>query len=168
MHALETHNSSTSFHVTLSLLQKQSSSQKGKEQGKKEIIKDNMAGSDLAKEEKLPPGFRFHPSDEELITYYLINKISDANFTGRAIGDVDLNKCEPWELPGSSKAETLLSNVSSTHDDHVVSQFYTCAEKKKLCALYLTRFLTNTSSRPENMRTSHAISGILINIRSSI
>ncbi|PIN09479.1 hypothetical protein CDL12_17940 [Handroanthus impetiginosus] len=51
------------------------------------------------KDEKLPPGFRFHPTDEELITYYLINKISDANFTGRAIGDVDLNKCEPWDLP---------------------------------------------------------------------
>ncbi|XP_028802308.1 protein CUP-SHAPED COTYLEDON 3-like [Neltuma alba] len=55
------------------------------------------------KEEILPPGFRFHPSDEELITHYLINKISDSSFTGRAIGDVDLNKCEPWELPGKAK-----------------------------------------------------------------
>lgn len=53
------------------------------------------------KEETLPPGFRFHPTDEELITYYLVNKISDSvNFTCKAIGDVDLNKCEPWELPG--------------------------------------------------------------------
>ena len=57
-----------------------------------------MAGD--SKDEKLPPGFRFHPTDEELITCYLINKIADATFTGRAIGDVDLNKCEPWELPG--------------------------------------------------------------------
>lgn len=55
----------------------------------------------VAKEETLPPGFRFHPTDEELITYYLESKISDANFTGRAIGDVDLNKCEPWDLPGA-------------------------------------------------------------------
>lgn len=52
------------------------------------------------KEDNLPPGFRFHPTDEELITFYLMNKISDATFTGRAIADVDLNKCEPWELPG--------------------------------------------------------------------
>ncbi|KAK6137161.1 hypothetical protein DH2020_029086 [Rehmannia glutinosa] len=51
-----------------------------------------MEGVEVNKEEKLPPGFRFHPTDEELITCYLINKISDANFTGRAIGDVDLNK----------------------------------------------------------------------------
>ncbi|XP_059664242.1 NAC domain-containing protein 100 [Cornus florida] len=61
-----------------------------------------MEGSEV-KEETLPPGFRFHPTDEELITYYLMNKISDANFTGRAIGDVDLNKCEPWDLPGKAK-----------------------------------------------------------------
>ncbi|KAL7122447.1 hypothetical protein ACP275_01G046800 [Erythranthe tilingii] len=65
-----------------------------------------MEGGDqvvLMKEEKLPPGFRFHPTDEELITYYLINKISDANFTARAVADVDLNKCEPWDLPGKAK-----------------------------------------------------------------
>lgn len=51
--------------------------------------------------ENLPPGFRFHPTDEELIMYYLKNKISDSNFTGRAIADVDLNRCEPWDLPGT-------------------------------------------------------------------
>ncbi|KAF9666741.1 hypothetical protein SADUNF_Sadunf16G0260300 [Salix dunnii] len=49
----------------------------------------------------LPPGFRFHPTDEELITYYLLKKVLDRNFTGRAIAEVDLNKCEPWELPGA-------------------------------------------------------------------
>jgi hypothetical protein len=52
------------------------------------------------KEETLPPGFRFHPTDEELITCYLINKISDSSFTGKAITDINLNKSEPWELPG--------------------------------------------------------------------
>ncbi|XP_047336097.1 protein CUP-SHAPED COTYLEDON 2-like [Impatiens glandulifera] len=51
----------------------------------------------------LPPGFRFHPTDEELITYYLLKKVFDSNFTGRAIAEVDLNKCEPWELPEKSK-----------------------------------------------------------------
>ncbi|KAJ8634499.1 hypothetical protein MRB53_008766 [Persea americana] len=57
----------------------------------------------VAKEETLPPGFRFHPTDEELITYYLTHKIADTSFTGRAITDVDLNKCEPWDLPGKAK-----------------------------------------------------------------
>lgn len=61
---------------------------------------DTHAQDEEDKDQTLPPGFRFHPSDEELITFYLLNKISDANFTGRAITDVDLNKFEPWELPG--------------------------------------------------------------------
>ncbi|KAJ6406049.1 hypothetical protein OIU84_009719 [Salix udensis] len=56
-----------------------------------------------AKDETLPPGFRFHPTDEELITYYLQSKITDADFSCKAIGDVDLNKCEPWDLPGKAK-----------------------------------------------------------------
>ncbi|XP_022885609.1 NAC domain-containing protein 92-like [Olea europaea var. sylvestris] len=53
-------------------------------------------------QENLPPGFRFHPTDEELITYYLYNKVSDFGFTSRAITDVDLNKCEPWDLPAKA------------------------------------------------------------------
>ncbi|KAL4581783.1 hypothetical protein LXL04_006311 [Taraxacum kok-saghyz] len=51
----------------------------------------------------LPPGFRFHPSDEELISHYLYPKVSDCNFVSRAIGEVDLNKVEPWELPWRAK-----------------------------------------------------------------
>lgn len=52
--------------------------------------------------ESLPPGFRFHPTDEELITYYLTRKVSNSNFVSRAITDVDFNKCEPWDLPGKA------------------------------------------------------------------
>ncbi|XP_068657259.1 protein CUP-SHAPED COTYLEDON 2-like [Aristolochia californica] len=54
-------------------------------------------------ETQLPPGFRFHPTDEELITYYLMKKVIDSSFIGRAIAEVDLNKCEPWELPEKAK-----------------------------------------------------------------
>lgn len=53
-----------------------------------------------AKEQALPPGFRFHPTDEELVSYYLSQKIYKANFTAKAIAVVDLNKCEPWDLAG--------------------------------------------------------------------
>ncbi|KAI4320724.1 hypothetical protein MLD38_034173 [Melastoma candidum] len=51
----------------------------------------------------LPPGFRFHPTDEELVTYYLLKKVLDGSFTSRAIAEVDLNKCEPWRLPEKAK-----------------------------------------------------------------
>ncbi|XP_021891877.1 NAC domain-containing protein 100 [Carica papaya] len=51
----------------------------------------------------LPPGFRFHPTDEELISHYLHKKVIGMNFSARAIGEVDLNKSEPWELPWKAK-----------------------------------------------------------------
>ncbi|XAR71257.1 hypothetical protein NMG60_11028438 [Bertholletia excelsa] len=52
---------------------------------------------------ELPPGFRFHPTDEELIIHYLSPKVLDRGFTARAIGEVDLNKVEPWDLPWKAK-----------------------------------------------------------------
>ncbi|GMH21895.1 hypothetical protein Nepgr_023738 [Nepenthes gracilis] len=52
---------------------------------------------------ELPPGFRFYPTDEELITHYLSPKVLDRNFSSRAFGEVDLNKCEPWDLPRRAK-----------------------------------------------------------------
>ncbi|KAM1340390.1 hypothetical protein ACFX2H_038793 [Malus domestica] len=51
----------------------------------------------------LPPGFRFHPTDEELISHYLHKKVIDTSFSCKAIGEVDLNKSEPWELPWKAK-----------------------------------------------------------------
>ncbi|CAA3027348.1 NAC domain-containing 92 [Olea europaea subsp. europaea] len=51
----------------------------------------------------LPPGFRFHPTDEEIIIHYLLKKVMDRRFAARAIGEADLNKCEPWDLPKKAK-----------------------------------------------------------------
>ncbi|ESQ49680.1 hypothetical protein EUTSA_v10021125mg [Eutrema salsugineum] len=51
----------------------------------------------------LPPGFRFHPTDEEIITHYLKEKVFNVRFTAAAIGQADLNKNEPWDLPKIAK-----------------------------------------------------------------
>ncbi|XP_009625360.1 NAC domain-containing protein 86-like [Nicotiana tomentosiformis] len=50
----------------------------------------------------LPPGFRFHPTDEELVAYYLKRKINGKKIELEIIPEVDLYKCEPWDLPGKS------------------------------------------------------------------
>ncbi|XP_027337522.1 NAC domain-containing protein 86-like [Abrus precatorius] len=50
----------------------------------------------------LPPGFRFHPTDEELVSYYLKRKINGRKIELEIIPEVDLYKCEPWDLPGKS------------------------------------------------------------------
>ncbi|CAI0432694.1 unnamed protein product [Linum tenue] len=51
----------------------------------------------------LPPGFRFHPTDEEIITHYLTEKVKDDAFAAVAVGEADLNKSEPWDLPSKAK-----------------------------------------------------------------
>ncbi|CAN6210689.1 unnamed protein product [Urochloa humidicola] len=47
----------------------------------------------------LPPGFRFRPTDEELLTHYLAPKAAgDAGFLAAIIREVDLYGAEPWDL----------------------------------------------------------------------
>ncbi|CAN1145532.1 NAC domain-containing protein 2 [Linum perenne] len=52
---------------------------------------------------QFPPGFRFHPSDEELIVFYLQNKVTSRPLPAAIIAEVDLYKYNPWELPGISE-----------------------------------------------------------------
>ncbi|CAL4922451.1 unnamed protein product [Urochloa decumbens] len=47
----------------------------------------------------LPPGFRFHPTDEELILCYLRNRAANAGCPVDIIADVDIYKFDPWDLP---------------------------------------------------------------------
>lgn len=53
-------------------------------------------------ESTLPPGFRFHPTDEELILHYLRKKMTSPLFTVSIIADVDIYKFDPWELPAKA------------------------------------------------------------------
>ncbi|KAI4302311.1 hypothetical protein MLD38_038072 [Melastoma candidum] len=53
----------------------------------------------------LSPGFRFHPSDEELILYYLKRKALEKRVPADVIVDIDIYKFEPWELAGQSKMD---------------------------------------------------------------
>ncbi|KAK4285597.1 hypothetical protein QN277_002275 [Acacia crassicarpa] len=46
----------------------------------------------------VPPGFRFHPTEEELLYYYLRKKVSFEAIDLDVIREVDLNKLEPWDL----------------------------------------------------------------------
>ncbi|VVA97735.1 unnamed protein product [Arabis nemorensis] len=50
----------------------------------------------------LPPGFRFHPTDEELVVHYLKRKAASAPLPVAIIADVDLYKFDPWELPAKA------------------------------------------------------------------
>ncbi|EFJ20531.1 hypothetical protein SELMODRAFT_108667, partial [Selaginella moellendorffii] len=47
----------------------------------------------------LPAGFRFHPTDEELVVSYLAIKAESRPFAIPIIAEIDLYKFDPWELP---------------------------------------------------------------------
>lgn len=55
---------------------------------------------------KVPPGFRFHPTEEELLNYYLRKKVTFQKIDLDVIREVDLNKLEPWEIQGASSITT--------------------------------------------------------------
>ncbi|KAF3431489.1 hypothetical protein FNV43_RR26220 [Rhamnella rubrinervis] len=52
---------------------------------------------------ELPPGFRFHPTDEELIVYYLKNQATSRPCPASIIPEVDIYKFDPWDLPEKSE-----------------------------------------------------------------
>ncbi|PWA85747.1 NAC (No Apical Meristem) domain transcriptional regulator superfamily protein [Artemisia annua] len=50
----------------------------------------------------LPPGFRFYPTDEELLVQYLCRKVAGHDFSLQIIADIDLYKFDPWVLPSKA------------------------------------------------------------------
>ncbi|XVF72947.1 hypothetical protein PTKIN_Ptkin12aG0161400 [Pterospermum kingtungense] len=59
---------------------------------------------------QVPPGFRFHPTEEELLQYYLRKKVSYEKIDLDVIRDVDLNKLEPWDIQEMCKIGTTPQN----------------------------------------------------------
>ncbi|CAA7059462.1 unnamed protein product [Microthlaspi erraticum] len=67
---------------------------------------ESLTGSSLGGNGALAPGFRFHPTDEELVVYYLKRKIRRKKLRVAAIGETDVYKFDPEELPGKALYKT--------------------------------------------------------------
>jgi len=50
-------------------------------------------------DEVVLPGFRFHPTDEELVGFYLKRKIQQRPLSIELIKQLDIYKYDPWDLP---------------------------------------------------------------------
>ncbi|GFQ00548.1 NAC domain-containing protein 43 [Phtheirospermum japonicum] len=59
---------------------------------------------------QVPPGFRFHPTEEELLQYYLKKKVASQKIDLDVIQDVDLNKLEPWDIQEKCKIGSTPQN----------------------------------------------------------
>jgi hypothetical protein len=64
----------------------------------------------------VPPGFRFHPTDEELVGYYLRKKVASQKIDLDVIRDVDLHRIEPWHLQGRSRDSWKISTLTKLMD----------------------------------------------------
>ncbi|KAK9279219.1 hypothetical protein L1049_012897 [Liquidambar formosana] len=57
---------------------------------------------DIVAASSMFPGFRFSPTDEELISYYLKKKMEGFEKCVEVISEVEICKHEPWDLPVKS------------------------------------------------------------------
>jgi len=65
----------------------------------------------------LPPGFRFHPTDQELILHYLSKKVASIPLPVSIIAEVDIYKLDPWDLPGFSLFHFLYFLLPNIHNE---------------------------------------------------
>ncbi|KAK1356676.1 Protein CUP-SHAPED COTYLEDON 3 [Heracleum sosnowskyi] len=74
---------------------------------------------------ELPPGFRFYPSDEELVCHYLYKKISNEEVFKGTLVEIDLHTCEPWQLPEVAKLNSTEWYFFSFRDRKYATGFRT-------------------------------------------
>ncbi|KAK6785752.1 hypothetical protein RDI58_019207 [Solanum bulbocastanum] len=67
-------------------------------------VKSKMSTREEEEEDEMAlPGFRFHPTDEELVGFYLRRKVEKRPpINIELIKQIDIYKYEPWDLPKSS------------------------------------------------------------------
>jgi hypothetical protein len=76
------------------------------EEAKVKLIKDD--DDEEAGGGGMLPGFRFHPTDEELVAFYLPVKVEKKKISTRTsirldqlIRQIDIYKHDPWDLPST-------------------------------------------------------------------
>ncbi|KAK7836528.1 nac domain-containing protein 60 [Quercus suber] len=63
------------------------------------------------------PGFRFSPTDEELISYYLKRKLEGYEQSVEVISEVEMCRHEPWDLPAGSFSDSYsIEQIDSTSE----------------------------------------------------
>ncbi|KAH9303018.1 hypothetical protein KI387_014601, partial [Taxus chinensis] len=100
----------------------------------------------------LLPGFRFHPTDEELVAYYLKRRVCSRPLKLDVIAEVDIYKCEPWDLPGTE------DNRTRGYPDQYQYQYQNHSGKSYLQSRDLEWYFFSPKDRkyPNGSRTNRA------------
>ncbi|KAL6647810.1 hypothetical protein ACP70R_015247 [Stipagrostis hirtigluma subsp. patula] len=77
---------------------------KSSDHGEGELEEVVLIGDEEEDEDPVLPGFRFHPTDEELVTFYLRRKVAGKRLSIEIIKEFDIYKHDPWDL---QKASTI-------------------------------------------------------------
>lgn len=70
-----------------------------KEKGGEKIVMEEMVDKMEQEDDVVLPGFRFHPTDEELVGFYLRRKVEKKTLSIDIIKEMDIYKHDPWDLP---------------------------------------------------------------------
>ncbi|KAK8479165.1 hypothetical protein V6N12_037134 [Hibiscus sabdariffa] len=81
--------------------------------------------NEVADEDVPLPGFRFHPTDEELLGFYLRRKVDKKPLRIELIKQVDIYKFDPWDLP------TEASTVGGGGDVGESDSYFFCKRGRK-------------------------------------
>ena len=91
---------------------------------------------DAEAELNLPPGFRFHPTDEELVVHYLCRKVARQQLPVPIIAEVDLYKFDPWDLPGAYACP--ISSSAFLCSFFFSFSLFIIMDSRKICTYFLS------------------------------
>lgn len=77
-----------------------------------EVEKTNSLDNRKDDDGTVLPGFRFHPTDEELVGFYLMRKVENKPISLELIKQVDIYKYDPWDLPSKLSFHGFFSLLS--------------------------------------------------------
>ncbi|CAL5009391.1 unnamed protein product [Urochloa decumbens] len=79
----------------------------------------------------VPPGFRFHPTEEELVGYYLARKVAAQKIDLDIIREVDLYRIEPWDLQERCSYYGGVSSGSGGQDEEPTEYYFFSYKDRK-------------------------------------
>ncbi|CAI9105675.1 OLC1v1004653C1 [Oldenlandia corymbosa var. corymbosa] len=85
----------------------------------------------------LVPGFRFYPTEEELVTFYLNNKLEDNRLQElhKVIPVINIYSLEPWQLPSSLTLLFIFSSFLHVFEKNSIF-IYRLRHEVSLCRVY--------------------------------